>query len=68
MISINELMSTAKRLELIIQNSSNEIDSFVAYQARENILAVAKQLDGIKDTPQFKEAAKQFFENINEKD
>lgn len=67
MVAIDELISTAKRLDLIVKNSDDEFEAFIAVQIQENIKALVSQLNMIKDTPNFKNAAKQFFEQNKEK-
>lgn len=60
MISIDDMKATAKRMSLIINNSSDDAEVFVAMQIQQNLDNLAKQLEQFIQSPSFPNVLKEF--------
>lgn len=66
MIAIDELECVAKRMDLIINNSSDDAEVFIAMQVQQNLAGLAKQLTQFIGSPNFKQLLEQFTAQRNE--
>lgn len=62
MISMDELESTAKRMDLVINNSSDDGDVFIAMQIKQNLMDIHKQLTNFIMSPNYKAMLEKFKE------
>lgn len=62
MISMDELESTAKRMDLVINNSSDDGDVFIAMQIKQNLMDIHKQLANFIASQNYKAMLEKFKE------
>lgn len=60
MIANDELKSTVKRLELIVNNCDNPVEQYAAMLIIQNLSGLTKQVDVISNTPEFKAQAEEW--------
>lgn len=59
-IALNELTATIKRQEIIVKNSADPEEQFIALNIAENLKQIKAQLVEYVKTPQFKAAVEQY--------
>lgn len=66
MISIDEIVATKNRLELLFNNTDNAEEKLTVKIINGNLTDLIAQLNNMTQSPQFKEMAKQFENDSKE--
>ncbi|MBO7526446.1 MAG: hypothetical protein J6T74_00950 [Clostridia bacterium] len=66
MISIDEIVATKNRLELLFNNTDNAEEKLAVKIINGNLTDLIAQLNNMTQSPQFKEMAKQFENDSKE--
>lgn len=64
MIAIDEAKSTAKRLQLIVDNSDSVEEKFMAFILQDTIAKSVARFEAIAETPDFKKSAEEWLASM----